>query len=415
MKHCSSTQTRENPALRFLSTALRLKAEGNRSEHVDYGTNPATMASSSKNNSAATDDEMGITAFFHFQQSMGSHLKLAQQQAAIRRCQDQLVLTVGDLRVVAKEPDDLKELFPQLGVRVHVKAWFNHNNLPTMGIKTDRTLFELSATHQEQPPPQPLQALSDTETIWQSILRITSDVEGDVSTALVFDIYQTGDVSFLYLLTSEHYQLGRGNIYSLQHCRHDNIFVTVDQFEYDDFEVWKFSKDNNFVIYKLALSDQLWNASPGVAQRKAPQVSQRKNKRPRNCSQCQQPPMDAILCKTPTFWFEGVHPLDEMCVFALPASIPGRWACQTSVTHVDCLTFCLQALTAPGASGGAVLATKSGKVAGFIGGTYDVKEPESTNPNKLVDRRFNTYAFSVHALPRRLSSPPSRKPASERL
>ena len=64
----------------------------------------------------------------------------------------------------------------------------------------------------------------------------------------------------------------------------------------------------------------------------------------------------------------------------------------------------LQALSAPAGSGGAVLTTKSGKMAGFIGGAYDVKETESTNPKKLLDRRFNTYAVSVHALPRRLSS-----------
>ena len=157
------------------------------------------------------------------------------------------------------------------------------------------------------------------------------------------------------------------------------------------------------MIYKLALSSDIWEVGAGIANRRPGQTS----KRPRRSNQQQPVPKAPIVCKTPSFWFEGVHPGDEMCVYALPGSIPGRWVSPTSVTNVGHSIFYLQALSAPGGSGGAVLATKSGKMAGFIGGAYDVKEPESTNSKKSVDRRFNTYAFSVHALPRRLSSPPS--------
>ena len=40
----------------------------------------------------------------------------------------------------------------------------------------------------------------------------------------------------------------------------------------------------------------------------------------------------------------------------------------TRVTHVGKLVFYVQALSAPAASGGDVLATRSDKVVGFIGG-----------------------------------------------
>ena len=247
------------------------------------------------------------------------------------------------------------------------------------------------------PPPS-----GNTEEVWQSILRITSDVDGDLATALVFDVFQDDNGPFLYLLTNEHYHLKEGNAYSIQYCQDDNVFVEVDRFERDEFKVWQSSQENDYVIYKLALSSDIWEVGAGVANRKPGPSA----KRPRRGKQ-QPTPTASVICKTPSFWFEGVHPRDEMCVYALPGSIPGRWVSQTSVTHVGRLVFYLQALSAPGRSGGAVLATKSGKMVGFIGGAYDVQEPESTNSKRLVDRRFNTYAFSVHALPRRLSSPPS--------
>ena len=36
-----------------------------------------------------------------------------------------------------------------------------------------------------------------------------------------------------------------------------------------------------------------------------------------------------VICKTPTFWFEGVHPSDGLRVYALPKAIPGRWGSNT--------------------------------------------------------------------------------------
>ena len=132
--------------------------------------------------------------------------------------------------------------------------------------------------------------------------------------------------------------------------------------------MWQTSKENDFVIYKLALSSDIWEGGAGMATRKPGPAS----KRPRRAMQQQPAPKASVVCKTPTFWFEGVHPGDEMRVYALPGAIPGRWTSPTSVTNVGHSMLYLQALSAPGRSGGAVLATYSGKMAGLIGGCYDV-------------------------------------------
>lgn len=242
-----------------------------------------------------------------------------------------------------------------------------------------------------------------TDKVWQSVLRITGDVETDAATALVFDVFTDSGGSFLYLLTNEHYHLEDGNTYYLQYCGSDNVFYEVDNFQRNDFEVFMLSKENDFVIYKLPLSAAIWDAGMGMATRKPVPNS----KRPRRSQQqTAEIPKASVICKTPTFWYEGIHPSDEVRVYALPKAIPGRWVSHTRVTHVGKLVFYVQALSAPAASGGAVLATSTGKVVGFIGGAYDVEEPDSKNEKKLVER-FNSFAFSVLALPDRPSSPPT--------
>ena len=241
------------------------------------------------------------------------------------------------------------------------------------------------------------------ENVWRSVLRITSDVEGDAATALVFDVFPDHEESFLYLLLNEHYQLEDENTYYLQYCDSDNVFVEVDNFDRKDFVIFAESKENDFVIYKLPLSNDVWDIGPGIATRKPVENS----KRPRRGQQ--QParvPKASVICKTPSFWYEGIHPADEVRVYALPEAIPGRWVSQTRVTHVGKLVFYVQALSAPAGSGGAVLATKTGKVVGFMGGAYDVWEANSVD-KKMVERRFNSFAFSVSALPDRPSSPPT--------
>lgn len=242
------------------------------------------------------------------------------------------------------------------------------------------------------------------ERIWQSVLRITSDVDGNAATSLVFDVFTSSEGSFLYLLVNEHYHLEDDNTYYLEFCDSDNNFVEVDNFQRDEFRVFASSKENDFVIYKLALSNAIWDVGLGMATRKPVQDS----KRPRRGKQKSAGgvPKAPVICKTPSFWYEGIHPSDEVRVYALPKAIPGRWVSHTRVTHVGKLIFYVQALSAPAASGGAVLATRTGKVVGFIGGAYDVLEPNSMD-KKMVERRFNSFAFSVLVLPDRPSSPPT--------
>jgi hypothetical protein len=235
-----------------------------------------------------------------------------------------------------------------------------------------------------------------TERLWQSVLRITSDIEGDSATALVFDVYG----SFLYLLANEHYHLIDGNTYCLEYCGIDNTFAEVDNFQRNEFVVYASSKENDFVIYKLPLSDDIWDAGVGMATRKPVPDT----KRPRRGQQPAERPKASVICKTPSFWYEGIHPADEVRVYALPGAVPGRWVSQTRVTHVGRLVFYLQALSAPGGSRGAVLATSTGHVVGFVGGAYDVEEPDSKHGKKMVERRFNAFTFSILALPARLSS-----------
>jgi len=50
-----------------------------------------------------------------------------------------------------------------------------------------------------------------------------------------------------------------------------------------------------------------------------------------------------------------------------------------------------------------VVTTKTGNVIGYMGGALDVEELDKAK--KKVGHRFNSYALTVHALPRRLSSP----------
>ena len=72
-----------------------------------------------------SNDEEDISDFFR---SLGLHVR--QREAAIRSCLRQLVLTVGDLRLVARQEEGgggLRELFPQLGVRARVQAWYNED------------------------------------------------------------------------------------------------------------------------------------------------------------------------------------------------------------------------------------------------------------------------------------------------
>jgi hypothetical protein len=85
-------------------------------------------------------------------------------------------------------------------------------------------------------------------------------------------------------------------------------------------------------------------------------------------------------------------------VFGFPqAVIEGRWTATTYVTAVGKNGFQLQNLSAPGLSGGAVIATNMGKIIGYIHGAQDAEEEGTV-------QRFGSYAFNVANLPERPSS-----------
>jgi hypothetical protein len=66
------------------------------------------------------DDNTEVSAFFD-----GLGLHASQQKEAVKCCQEQFVCNVGDLRLVARNPETLKELFPPIGIRVRVQAWYD--------------------------------------------------------------------------------------------------------------------------------------------------------------------------------------------------------------------------------------------------------------------------------------------------
>lgn len=245
-----------------------------------------------------------------------------------------------------------------------------------------------------------------SQEVWKSVLRIRSDVEGDCATALVFDVHFDDKGAFLYLLTNDHHKLEAGKTYHLEHCTPDNKFLEVDVFDYDEFHVYNSSQESDFVIYKLLLDESIWEVGMGIATRKLEQERPPIAKRARRVAANKFAPLKApVICTTPQFWYLGLSPSDAVRVYALPAAAPGRWEANTTITTVDRLSFYLQNLSGPGISGGAVVTTKTGNVIGYMGGAFDVEELDKAN--KKVERRFNSYGFTVHALPRRLSSPPT--------
>ncbi|KAL3907182.1 MAG: hypothetical protein SGILL_008973 [Bacillariaceae sp.] len=250
----------------------------------------------------------------------------------------------------------------------------------------------------ELPQPQENTAATiKSEKIWESVLRIRSDVEGDSATALVFDVYE----GQLYLLMNYHYEMSRGNTYYIEFCASDNQFLEVDFFEFDEFKTFAESKECDFVIRMVSLDSAIWDCGKGIAGRK-PVLQPPMKRARRKASQKDKTLKAEVICKTPSFSYEGVHLFERVRVFGLPNAVGGRWVAETQVQSLDYRCFYVQALSAPGGSGGAVLATNSGLVVGFVGGANDY---HNQKPKQLSS--FNTYVMNTHSLPRRPSSAPN--------
>ena len=83
----------------------------------------------------------------------------------------------------------------------------------------------------------------------------------------------------------------------------------------------------------------------------------------------------------------------------------------TNITSINSESFCVAALSAPGLSGGAVVATLMGQIVGVVGGAIDARKGREI-------KRFVAFAIPAHSLPARPSSQPSspeeRAPAKPR-
>ena len=175
--------------------------------------------------------------------------------------------------------------------------------------------------------------------------------------------------------------------------------ATFDKSEFKN--VFAENDERDFIIYKLPLDPASWIVDPGIAPRQQNVGSPTKRPKRDKTTQKKTEFPKADVIKTPRFSFQGVRVSQEVRVLALPAPALGRWEAKTTVSSVGPLWFTLQAVSAPGASGGAVVATDSGEIIGYVGGNYDATDNDGKEPS------FECYAYSVHGLP---PGRPSRNP-----
>ncbi|CAB9507695.1 expressed unknown protein [Seminavis robusta] len=164
-------------------------------------------------------------------------------------------------------------------------------------------------------------------------------------------------------------------------------------------ETFAESEECDFAIRMVSLDSAIWDCGKGIAGRKP--VVQPPNKRARRTANQKDKVLKAeVICKTPSFSYEGVHLFERVRVFGLPPNaVGGRWVAETQVQSLGYRCSYVHALSAPGGSGGAVLATTNGLVVGFVGGANDY---HNQKPKQLSS--FDTYVMNTHSLPRRPSS-----------
>ena len=112
-----------------------------------------------------------------------------------------------------------------------------------------------------------------------------------------------------------------------------------------------------------------------------------------------------IVCKTPKYSYQ-IEISMPVHIFGFPHTAAGRWEGLSNVTSIGRSTFGLQMLSAPGLSGGAVVATEQGEVVGIMGGNHDAEEDGKPQP-------FNAYAIDARSFPQRPSSQPPSPDSQE--
>ena len=238
------------------------------------------------------------------------------------------------------------------------------------------------------------------EQLWQSVLRIKNSETDEIATALVFDVHADNDGPFLLLLANKRFRFKNDELVQLFYCNDDEEYYLVESFTRDTVRVFEDGGTLDFMIYSVPLKEAEWIfPEPGKAIRRTEVTAENPRKTPKRAAAQQSVRMKKapIICKTPRYTYQGVQHSMSVRVFGFPQAAHGRWEANTTVTSIGRETFHIQSLSAPGLSGGAVVATSMGNVVGFMGGAWDALEEGK-------EQRFASYAIPVHKLPVRPSS-----------
>lgn len=236
--------------------------------------------------------------------------------------------------------------------------------------------------------------------LWKSVFRVENTANGELATALVFDIFQDdNEVLYMLLLLNKHFTFKTNEVIrALQYDEADECSL-VEAFTKRTASVYAegdMKRGEDFVIYQLKLNQEEWElVEPGTAQRIVTEPRAKK----RAASTRAEMKKTSMICKTPRYSYIVERSM-PVRIFGFPHTSSGRWEGMSTVTSIGRSTFGLQMLSAPGLSGGAVVATSQGDVVGVMGGNEDALD--EGNP-----QLFNAYAIDARSFPKRPSSQPS--------
>ena len=234
------------------------------------------------------------------------------------------------------------------------------------------------------------------EQLWFSVLRIENDDNGERATALVFDVREEASIPFLLLLVNKHFCFKGNQLVKLFYVDNEGKLLLVHQFRKVEVKVFKDGGGLDFIIYRVNLSEEWSMQEPGRAQREV--VTE--TKRAKRAAAPEPVKRATIICKTPPYTYEMQRSMNVR-IMGFPAAVTdARFQVDTTIASIQRDSFCVTTLSAPGLSGGAVVATRMGQIVGVVGGAMDASEGRET-------KRFVAYAIPAHSLPKRPSSQPS--------
>jgi hypothetical protein len=234
------------------------------------------------------------------------------------------------------------------------------------------------------------------EQLWYSVLRIENDDSGERATALVFDVHKDASGPFLLLLVNKHFHFQGDQLVKLYYVDDESNLFLVHQFRRAEVPVFEDGGGLDFIIYRVNLSKEWSIQEPGRAQRDVV----RGTKRPKRAAAPEPEKRATIICKTPPYTYEMQRSMNVR-LLGFPAAVDdARFQVDTTIASINRNSFCVAALSAPGLSGGAVVATRMGQIVGVMGGAMDAREGREI-------KRFVAYAIPAHSLPERPSSQPS--------